>query len=236
MSDRGGDKKDASKFNLKYTVSEGSNVVLDANDFLPSNDLDINYLYTWKQIGGDPVSYDGHLSTLSFTAPYVKGDDVFTRLSFELTIKDNKGKPKGSPYTADVIVKLVQRAIIFQGGAALGAYEAGTYRAIVERLVKENRDRKLQGLGDEKRPLFDIVAGTSSGSMNGAIVVSSVTEEGKSLEDMETWEDSVKSVKKFWKYQISPTVADFLDTKPSIWRGSATGYLALVPLFVYRHA
>ncbi|MGA9150866.1 MAG: pyruvate kinase [Candidatus Nitrosopolaris sp.] len=28
----------------------------------------------------------------------------------------------------------------------------------------------------------------------------------------------------------------FLDTKPSIWRGSATGYLALVPLFVYRHA
>ncbi|MGA8082470.1 MAG: patatin-like phospholipase family protein, partial [Candidatus Nitrosopolaris sp.] len=67
------------------------------------------------------------------------------------------------PYTADVIVKRVQRAMIFQGGAALGAYEAGTYEAIVEKLVKENEGRKLKGLEDEKRPLFDIVAGTSIG-------------------------------------------------------------------------
>jgi hypothetical protein len=138
MADRGiigsDNKKDPSMSSLKYTVSEGSNVVLDANDFLPTNDPDINNLYTWKQIGGDPVSHDGHiLSTLSFTAPYVKGNHASTRLSFELTIKDNKGKPKGSPYTADVIL-----GMIFQGGAALGAYEAGTYQAIVERLVKEN--------------------------------------------------------------------------------------------------
>ncbi|MGA8084159.1 MAG: hypothetical protein WB988_20080, partial [Candidatus Nitrosopolaris sp.] len=42
-------------------------------------------------------------------------------------------------------------------------------------------------------------------SMN-AIVVTSVTEEGKRLEDMKTWEDSVKVVKKFWKYQMSPTI------------------------------
>ncbi|MFY9873961.1 MAG: patatin-like phospholipase family protein [Candidatus Nitrosopolaris sp.] len=123
----------------------------------------------------------------------------------ELTIKDNKDKSKGLPYTADVIVKRVQRAMIFQGGAALGAYEAGTYEAIVEKLVKENEGRKLKGLEDEKRPLFDIVAGTSIGSMN-AIVVTSVTEEGKRLEDMKTWEDSVKVVKKFWKYQMSPTI------------------------------
>lgn len=41
--------------------------------------------------------------------------------------------------------------------------------------------------------MFDIVAaGTSIGSMNGVIVVSSVTEEGKSLEDMKAWEDSAK--------------------------------------------
>jgi NTE family protein len=179
---------------------------------LPADDLDINNLYTWKQIRGDAVSHDGHLlSTLSFTAPYVKGNQASAKISFELTIKDNKGKPKGSPYTADVIVKRVHRAMIFQGGAALGAYEAGTYEAIVQRLVKENEGRKLKGLAHEKRPLFDIVAGTSIGSMNGAIVVSSVTEEGKSLDDMKT---SAEVVKKFWKYQMSPTVADFLDNNP----------------------
>ena len=113
---------------------------------MPADDIEISNLYTWKQIAGDPVSHDGQLlSTLSFTAPYVKANHVSTRLSFELTITDNKGKPKGSPYTAYIIVKGVQRAVIFQGGAALGAYEAGTYQAIVERL-KENEDINLEGL------------------------------------------------------------------------------------------
>jgi len=37
--------------------------------------------------------------------------------------------------------------------------------------------------------LFDIVAGTSIGAMNGAIVVSSVTKKGKNLVDEKNWED-----------------------------------------------
>jgi predicted acylesterase/phospholipase RssA len=73
--------------------------------------------------------------------------------------------------------------MIFQGGAALGAYEAGTYEAMVEKLVKENEGRKLKGLEDEKRPLFDIVAGASFGSMN-AIVVSSVSEKIRRYENL----------------------------------------------------
>ena len=66
-------------------------------------------------------------------------------------------------------------AIIFQGGVALGAYEAGVYQAIVEKIIKNDKDGGRNILAHEKKPLFDIVAGTSIGAMNAAIVVSSVT-------------------------------------------------------------
>ena len=84
------------------------------------------------------------------------------------------------------------------------------------------KTKNKKGLEHENRPLFDIVAGASIGAMNGAIVVSSVTKEGKSLEDPKNWEDSVKEVIKFWKdqeFQL-PTVADILDTNPlyHFWR------------------
>lgn len=164
MADReilASDRTDANS--LKYTVSEGSTIVLDANDFLPANEIDINNSYTWKEKGGDRVSHD---ATLSFTAPYVKGNQVSTRLSFELTIKDSKGKPKGLPYKADVVVKRVHRAMIFQGGVALGAYEAGVFHALVKKLTEQDEDESRAGFEEQKRPLFDIVAGTSIGRWN----------------------------------------------------------------------
>ncbi len=101
-----------------------------------------------------------------------------------------------------------------------GAYEAGVFKAVVEELVK-NEDRKRKGVGIEKRPLFDIVAGASIGAMNGAIVVSSVTKRGKSLEDEKNWQDSAKEVIEFWRaQQQAPTVADSLDMNPlyHYWR------------------
>ena len=52
-------------------------------------------------------------------------------------------KLKIPPYNVDIIVKRVQRAVIFQGGVALGAYEAGVFRAIVERsLLKMMKTKK----------------------------------------------------------------------------------------------
>jgi NTE family protein len=136
-------------------------------------------------------------------------------LSFELTITDKDGKTRNPPYSANVTVKRVHRAIIFQGGVALGAYEAGVFQAIVEKLSKYDEDKKRKDLDIEKRPLFDIVAGTSIGAMNGAIIVSSVMNEGKSLEDPKNWEDSAEIVKEFWRAQRQfPTQADFLDMNP----------------------
>ena len=63
---------------------------------------------------------------------------------------------------------LKQRALIFQGGGALGAYEAGVYRVLHDWIYKNiSAARK-----DEN--LFDVIAGTSIGAINGAIVVSYV--------------------------------------------------------------
>jgi len=43
---------------------------------------------------------------------------------------------------------------------ALGAYEAGVFRALVNKLSEEHLKRGLEN----KRPLFDIVAGASIGA------------------------------------------------------------------------
>ena len=54
-----------------------------------------------------------------------------------------------------------QRALVFQGGGALGAYEAGTYQQMYKKVSKESG-------GDR---LFDIVAGTSIGAINSSVLV-----------------------------------------------------------------
>jgi NTE family protein len=214
IPERGGKTDTKKSVDYKYHVSEGSNVILDARDFLPTDETNIESSYSWDPKKGTtlPIGARKENSTLSFTAPYVKGNTVTNSLSFELTFKDKSGKTRG-PYTVNVVIKRVQRAMIFQGGVALGAYEAGAYDAIVEKLVNIE-DKKREVLGSEKRPLFDIVAGTSIGGMNGAIIVSSVTD-GKSLEDTKNWEDSTEEVMEFWRAQQQwPTFADGLDMFP----------------------
>ena len=53
------------------------------------------------------------------------------------------------------------RALVFQGGGALGAYEAGTYQQVYRKASKESTDGRL----------FDIVAGTSIGAINSSVLV-----------------------------------------------------------------
>ena len=63
-----------------------------------------------------------------------------------------------------------QRALVFQGGGALGAYDAGVFQAIYEKIKATS--------SNSGRSVFDVVAGPSSGAMNAAILVSNSIENG----------------------------------------------------------
>src|SRR5262245_9596215 len=89
----------------------------------------------------------------------------------------------------------VNRALIFQGGGSLGAYEAGAYKAINEDLSAYFRTE-----GRENEPIFHIVSGTSIGAINAALLVSYVKEN-------KTWEGSSERLVDFWNY---------LSTQPSV--------------------
>jgi NTE family protein len=75
-----------------------------------------------------------------------------------------------------------QRALVLQGGGALGAYESGVLSVLCKELAHEYREG----------PLFDIVAATSMGAMNAAVLVSNVVNRKK------TWEEAAKELENFW--------------------------------------
>jgi NTE family protein len=75
-----------------------------------------------------------------------------------------------------------QRALVLQGGGALGAYESGVLTVLCKELAHEYREG----------PLFDIVAATSMGAMNAAVLVSNVVNRKK------TWEEAAKELENFW--------------------------------------
>lgn len=222
------DANDSQKYS--YVFSEGSRAVLDAHDFLKNKENVKSY--SWKPIktNGMKIS-DGdhhhHDRFFSFTTPYVKDNLVSNKLHFQLTTKDKDDKTIEQP-VVNVIVKRVYRAMIFQGGVALGAYEAGVFDALVEKLIEEDKNNRRRELQYQKRPLFDIVAGTSIGAMNGAIVINTVTrndntskedkswEEDKRWEDDESWKDSARKVLQFWRDQEQhwPTIDDFFNMFP----------------------
>ena len=64
---------------------------------------------------------------------------------------------------AGISSKDVHRAVIFQGGGAIGAYAAGVY-AVLYHWVKKDIV--------ENENVFDVVAGTSAGAINACIIVS----------------------------------------------------------------
>ena len=89
----------------------------------------------------------------------------------------------------------VQRALVLQGGGALGAYQAGVFKALYEKIKRIQSD---DNNSEKAAPLFDIIAGTSIGAINAAILVSYFLEN-------KTWQGSSEKLESFWKYLSTPT-------------------------------
>src|SRR5919107_4562840 len=99
-----------------------------------------------------------------------------------------------------------QRVLILQGGGALGAYQVGAIKALHEEIPKIDADN-----GITNRPLFDIVAGTSIGAINAAILVSYVKENnGK-------WDGAYEKLIEFWNY-ISFDPEDDVEFWIRLWK------------------
>jgi NTE family protein len=78
-----------------------------------------------------------------------------------------------------------ERALVLQGGGSLGA---GVYSALYESLSKMDTEE-----GDKGKPIFDIIAGTSIGAINAAVLVSYVVEN-------QTYDGSAERLVDFWNY------------------------------------
>jgi NTE family protein len=85
----------------------------------------------------------------------------------------------------------VHRALVLQGGVALGAYEVGVFKRLYRKIKEEDPNW-------EKR-MFDIIAGTSIGAINAALLAGHVKKNG-------TWAGSAEKLENFWKHRLaSPT-------------------------------
>ena len=115
-----------------------------------------------------------------------------------------------------------QRVLVLQGGGSLGAYEAGAYKAMYEMVTKRDNERGFKG-----KPFLDIVAGTSIGAINSAVLVSYVVENN-------TWEGSAERLNEFWEYLSKESSLDHIPGFTDWWdylhnnvnRGIATGEAA----------
>ena len=99
----------------------------------------------------------------------------------------------------------INRALIFQGGGSLGAYEAGAYKAMKEDLSAFFR---RQDRGNEQ--LFHIVSGTSIGAINAALLVSYVKEN-------KTWEGSGERLIEFWEYLSTQSSVENIPYLTHYW-------------------
>ena len=108
------------------------------------------------------------------------------------------GKPKGEKF---------HRALILQGGGALGAYEAGVLKEWCSRLVSEDKKSGRTG------PVFDIVAGASMGAVNASLLVYRALHYSRQGQDnMESWEKSVADLCEFYA-----TISDLNPDEPMWW-------------------
>jgi NTE family protein len=98
-----------------------------------------------------------------------------------------------------------ERALVLQGGGSLGAYGAGVYRGLYESLSKMDSKE-----GNKGKPIFDIIAGTSIGAINAAVLVSYVVEN-------QTYEGSVERLVDFWNYLSRESITETNPFFKSWW-------------------
>src|SRR6476646_8494189 len=214
-------------------VYEGSKVFLEGHSSQPNQKL------IWKQTGGPKVDlkYEGKEDENSkiknpyFKAPYIAIDfgnrsssssvitdnnnkiKPFAKLTFELTAQDQTKTISSPPSTVNIIVKMVQRALVLQGGGSLGAYEAGVFQALCDYFIEKNRESKVK----RNRPLFDVIAGSSIGAVNAAIIVGSIK---KRIEDKDK-NNSYSSSSSSTTINTSSTATEKQESAASIWKDTA---------------
>ena len=88
-----------------------------------------------------------------------------------------------------------------QGGGALGAYEAGAFRAFYDWLNMQT---------DENSNIYDAIAGTSIGAINAAIIINHVIrnrrnaeKEGREISAKAAWQGAAEELEDFWKNQLA---------------------------------
>jgi NTE family protein len=103
-----------------------------------------------------------------------------------------------------------ERALVLQGGGSLGAYEAGSYKGLYEWIsAKDKKEGKEQSIS------FNIIAGTSIGAMNAAVLTSYVVENN-------TYEGSAEKLIEFWEYLSKESRMDanpFFEKWWEYWHG-----------------
>jgi NTE family protein len=139
-----------------------------------------------------------------------------TNYKKEQRLKDKEKTEKTSKHEKEVSItsekqfdKETQRALVFQGGGALAAYEVGVYAVLYFWIKKDLNDNRK----DEN--IFDIIAGTSGGAINAAIIVSHVMQkrnESKDLNLKDSWKGSIKQLLDFYNHISSD--ADYTKWGP----------------------
>lgn len=101
----------------------------------------------------------------------------------------------------------VQRALVLQGGGSLGAYECGVFQTLSTWI--RQRDKQNSKLQKEK-PLFDVIAGTSIGAINAAVLV------GHYLRNNKKWTGAENTLLDFWNGLKTPAAIDNIPFN-TIW-------------------
>ncbi len=122
-----------------------------------------------------------------------------------------------------------QRALVFQGGGSLGAYEAGVFHVLYHWIKKDVKE--------ETENIFDIIAGTSIAAINASIILSHILErkeefKHKRKDDGESnikyWEGSPEKLIGFWRY-VSSTF-DYFSLWTPILKYSWDNWRTFFPL------